>query len=117
MKNADEKSNKQIRRNVNNKIDYVFDEDEYLTEIWDAIDKTYSSHYAQNKVQSTEFIADAGHGEGFCIGNIIKYAQRYGKKGGFNRNDLTKVAHYVIIMLYLHDNFYKRETGDHNETK
>ena len=29
MKNADEKSNKQIRRNVNNKIDYVFDEDEY----------------------------------------------------------------------------------------
>ena len=117
MKNADEKSNKQVRRNVNNKIDYVFDEDEYLTEIWDAIDKTYSSHYAQNKVQSTEFIADAGHGEGFCIGNIIKYAQRYGKKGGFNRNDLTKVAHYVIIMLYLHDNLYKREEGDHNETK
>ena len=61
---------------------------------------------------------NAGHGEGFCIGNIIKYAQRYGKKGGFNRNDLTKVAHYVIIMLYLHDNFYKRETqGEHDEVK
>ena len=70
-------------------VDYVFDEGKYLSEIWDTIDKTYSSHYAQNKVQSTEFIADAGHGEGFCIGNIIKYAQRYGKKGGFNRNDLT----------------------------
>ena len=118
MKNADEKSNKKIRRNVNNKIDYVFDEDKYLTEIWDAKVKTYSSHYAQNKVQSKEFIADAGHGEGFCIGNIIKYAQRYGKKGGFNRNDLTKVAHYVIIMLYLHDNFYKRESqGDQYEVK
>jgi len=88
---------------------YVFNEEKYLKEIKDGIDSTYSSHYAQNKVQSTEFIADAGHGEGFCIGNIIKYAQRYGKKGGFNRNDLTKVAHYVIIMLYLHDNFYNRK--------
>ena len=88
---------------------YVFNEEKYLKEIKDGIDKTYSSHYAQNKIQSTEFIADAGHGEGFCIGNIIKYAQRYGKKGGFNRNDLTKVAHYVIIMLYLHDNFYNRK--------
>ena len=118
MKNAEEKSNKKIRRNENKKINYVFDEDKYLTEIWHTIDNTYSSHYAQNKVQSTEFIADAGHGEGFCIGNIIKYAQRYGKKGGFNRNDLTKVAHYVIIMLYLHDNFYKRETqGEHDEVK
>ena len=118
MKNADEKSIKKIRRNENKKINYVFDEDKYLTEIWDTIDKTYSSHYAQNKVQSTEFIADAGHGEGFCIGNIIKYAQRYGKKGGFNRNDLTKVVHYVIIMLYLHDNFYNRESqGDQDEVK
>lgn len=118
MKNADEKSIKKTKRKENKKINYVFDEGKYLTEIWDAIDKTYSSHYAQNKVQSTEFIADAGHGEGFCIGNIIKYAQRYGKKGGFNRNDLTKVAHYVIIMLYLHDNFYKRESqGERNEVK
>ena len=117
LKNAEEKSNKTIRKNEK-EIDYVFDEDVYLKEIWDAIDSTYTSHYAQNKIQSTEFIADAGHGEGFCMGNIIKYAQRYGKKGGFNRNDLTKVVHYVIIMLYLHDNFYNRESqGEHNEVK
>ena len=70
MKNAEEKSNKKIRKNEN-EIDYVFDEDKYLREIWDHIDSTYISHYAQNKIQSTEFIADAGHGEGFCIGNII----------------------------------------------
>ena len=105
-------------RKRENDVDYVFDEGKYLSEIWDAIDKTYTSHYAQNKIQSTEFIADAGHGEGFCIGNIIKYAPRYGKKGAFNRNDLTKVAHYVIIMIYLHDNFYKRESqGERNEVK
>ena len=90
-------------------IRYVFSEDEYLNEIKNAIDSTYNSHYAQNKVQSTEFINDAGHGEGFCIGNIIKYAQRYGKKRGYNRDDLKKIIHYAIIMLHLHDNYYQRD--------
>jgi hypothetical protein len=52
-----------------------------------------------NKIQSTEFIVDAGHGEGFCIGNIIKYAQRYGKKNGKNKDDLLKIIHYAVILL------------------
>jgi len=90
---------------------YVFDEGKYIEEIKNAIDKTYESHYAQNKIQSTEFIADAGHGEGFCIGNIIKYAQRYGKKNGYNREDLKKVIHYAIIMLHLHDNTSRQDTN------
>ena len=94
---------------MNDEIDYVFDEDKYLQEIKNTIDSTYNAHYAQNKVQSTEFINDAGHGEGFCIGNIIKYAQRYGKKGGYNRDDLKKIIDYAIIMLHLHDNYYSRE--------
>ena len=85
-------------------INYVFDEEDYLKEIKDGIDSTYTSHYAQNKIQSTEFINDAGHGEGFCIGNIIKYAQRYGKKNGYNRDDLKKIVHYAIIMMHIHDN-------------
>ena len=84
-------------------INYVFDEESYLKEIKEGIDKTYTSHYAQNKIQSTEFINDAGHGEGFCIGNIIKYAQRYGKKNGYNRDDLKKIVHYAIIMMHIHD--------------
>ena len=83
--------------------DYVFNEEKILEEIKNGIDETYSSHYAQNKIQSTEFIVDAGHGEGFCIGNIIKYAQRYGKKNGYNREDLKKIVHYAIIMMCLHD--------------
>ena len=61
--------------------------------------KTYDSHYSMNKIQSTEFIFDAGHGEGFCLGNIIKYAQRYGKKDGRNEQDLLKILHYAIILL------------------
>ena len=61
--------------------------------------KTYDSHYSMNKIQSTEFIFDAGHGEGFCLGNIIKYAQRYGKKDGRNEQDLLKILHYGIILM------------------
>ena len=46
-----------------------------------------------------------GHvqGLGFCLGNVLKYAQRYGRKEGYNRKDLMKVLHYTIMALYLHD--------------
>ena len=85
------------------KIDYKYSEDEILDELKMYIDGTYTAHYSQNKFQATEFIMDSGHGEGFCIGNILKYAQRYGKKNGKDRNDLLKVVHYGMIALYIND--------------
>ncbi len=69
------------------KVNYKYDEGLILQEVKKYIDATYDEHYSQNKYQSTEFIIDSGHGEGFCIGNILKYAQRYGKKNGKNRDD------------------------------
>ena len=78
---------------------YKFSEAEILFDVQSYIDDTYSSHYAQAPKQATELIIENGHGEGFCIGNIIKYAQRYGKKDGHNKNDLLKVIHYAIIQL------------------
>jgi hypothetical protein len=88
---------------VNAEINYKYSEDRILKELQDYIDKTYGQHYSHNKFQATEFIMDSGHGEGFCIGNILKYAQRYGKKEGKNRNDLLKVIHYGIMALHNHD--------------
>jgi hypothetical protein len=85
------------------KIDYKYSEDEILDELKMYIDGTYTAHYSQNKFQATEFIMDSGHGEGFCIGNILKYAQRYGKKNGKDRNDLLKVIHYGIMALHNHN--------------
>ena len=84
-------------------IDYKYSEDRILKEIKEYVDATYGEHYSQNKFQATEFIMDSGHGEGFCIGNIIKYAQRYGKKDGHNRKDLMKVLHYAIMAIHNHD--------------
>jgi len=94
-------------------IDYKYNEDELINELKEYIDQTYGQHYSKDKFQATEFIIDSGHGEGFCIGNIMKYAQRYGKKDGYCRHDLLKVLHYGIIALHNHD--IKR--GDNNEVK
>ena len=82
---------------------YKYNEGALIQELQSYIDETYGQHYSQNKYQATEFIIDGGHGMGFCIGNILKYAQRYGKKDGTNRKDLLKVLHYAIIALYVHD--------------
>ena len=82
---------------------YKYSEDRILKELKEYVDDTYGEHYSQNKFQATEFIMDSGHGEGFCIGNIMKYAQRYGKKDGYNRKDLLKVLHYAIMALHNHD--------------
>ena len=78
---------------------YRYSEDKILKELKEYIDSTYKQHYSKNKFQATEFIMDSGHGEGFCIGNIMKYAQRFGKKDGKNKKDLMKVIHYAIIQL------------------
>ena len=93
--------------------DYRYNEDKTLTELKSYIDATYGQHYSRDKFQATEFIIDGGHGEGFCIGNVLKYAQRYGKKDGRNRKDLLKIIHYAIIMLHVHD----LNEGNENEIK
>jgi len=84
-------------------IDYKYNERKLIEEFQKYVDATYGEHYSMNKLQSTEFIMDAGHGDGFCLGNVIKYAQRYGKKDGYNRKDLLKVLHYGLMALHHHD--------------
>ena len=90
-------------------INYKYNERELLGEFSSYIDKTYDQHYSHDQFQATEFIMDSGHGEGFCIGNIMKYAQRYGKKDGYNRADLLKVIHYGFLALNNHDRRLKRD--------
>ena len=85
--------------------DYKFHENRFLNELQAYIDSTYDEHYSRSKFQATEFIIDGGHGVGFTVGNILKYAQRYGKKNGYNRKDILKIIHYAIILLYIHDTY------------
>ena len=92
-------------------IKYKYSEDKALAELQKYIASTYDEHYSKHKYQATEFIIDGGQGDGFCIGNILKYAQRYGKKDDKNRSDLLKLIHYGIIALHVNDLENK-----HNET-
>ena len=94
-----------MKTNRSEKIDYKYNEDNSLAEITAYINDTYSEHYSKNKYQATEFIIDSGHGTGFCIGNVMKYAQRYGRKGSRDdlKKDLLKVIHYAIIQLHVHE--------------
>ena len=87
-------------------MDYKFNEDKLITQFKEYIDATYDSHYSQNGFQSTEIIIERGHGTGFCMGNIDKYSNRYGKKGNKTeqRKDLVKIMHYALIQLHIHDN-------------
>lgn len=87
---------------------YKFNEGQLLADLTAYIQSTYSEHYSKNKFQSTEFIIDCGHGEGFALGNVLKYVQRYGKKGGKNRADLLKVLHYALIALSVHDSQFDK---------
>lgn len=86
--------------------EYKYNEDSLIKEFRAYIDATYNQHYSRDKFQATEFIMDGGHGTGFCIGNVLKYAQRYGKKGTQEdaRKDLMKVLHYALLQMYVHDN-------------
>ena len=100
------KSNKVIPESgmsLENEINYKFNEANLVNELQDYINNTYGEHYSKNKFQSTEFIIDCGHGEGFALGNVLKYVQRYGNKDGYNRKDLLKVLHYALIALHNHD--------------
>ena len=96
---------------------YKYNEDRYLQELQEYVDATYGEHYSQNKYQATEFIIDSGHGEGFTIGNVMKYAQRYVKKAGKNRKDLLKVLHYTIMALHVHDTIEGNEDIRNSEVQ
>jgi hypothetical protein len=85
-------------------VSYKFNEDSILQQIEKYVDNTYERHYAGGKYQATDMIIDSGHGEGFCMGNIMKYAMRCGKKDGSDKQeDLLKIIHYAIIAIHLGD--------------
>ncbi len=93
-------------------INYVFREDDYFEEIMEYINSTYNQHYASNKdkLQTTQLISKIPErGINFCIGNMMKYSDRFGLKDGYNRKDILKVIHYSIIALCNLDNMDKNK--------
>lgn len=83
---------------------FRFNEDMYVAEVAKYIENTYRQHYVgKSGIQSFDAIMAAGHGLGFCVADIIKYAMRFGKKDGYNRKDVLKIIHYGILLLHVMD--------------
>ena len=45
----------------------------------------------------------------FCQANAIKYLCRYGKKDGYNRKDLLKAIHYIVLLMSSEDEEYSNQ--------
>ena len=79
-----------------------YNENKYLDEALEYIEGTYRKHYSSNKqgVQTFDLILATGHAPSFCIGNILKYASRLGKKDGWNKDDIKKMIHYALLLSF-----------------
>ena len=81
-----------------------FNEHKNLKDVAEYVEKTYSGHYTSaNGIQSMDLISSSGRGLDFCLGNVMKYAARYGKRNGADRIDLMKIIHYALLAINEHD--------------
>lgn len=87
-------------------VDYKFKEAEILEELKNYIDSTYRKHYSNNdnSVQTFELISKIPlRGLYFSTSSAMKYADRFGLKEGYNRQDLLKIIHFGIMAMYCLD--------------
>jgi hypothetical protein len=80
---------------------------EMLTEVLAHIKKTYGQYYVDPKsdVQVFDLMANLNYDgvpnlREYSRGAAIKYLCRYGKKNGYNREDIRKAVHYCLMLMY-----------------
>ena len=67
-------------------MNFKYNEDNLLDDVHEYIKKTYGEHYVGNKqIQTLDVWESMGIAEEMCLGTIVKYAMRYGKKEGKNK--------------------------------
>lgn len=81
---------------------YKYKEDKIISDFHAYIDKTYGQHYMteEENIECFDVWLALGDSMPTFRNTAIKYLWRYGKKHGSNKDDLLKVLHYVIMMLY-----------------
>ena len=90
-----------------------YNEDDILKEVGDYISSTYDQHYVGSKsIQTIDVWDNLDMAEQMCLGTLLKYAMRFGKKGGKNKKDLLKLIHYAILTYH----FAFRETYDNDDS-
>ena len=83
------------------KIKYRFREDKILSEVLDYISKTYQQHYVgKEEIQTIDVWDSLGSVDTTSRDTAIKYLMRYGKKDGYNKKDLLKAIHYIVLLYH-----------------
>lgn len=84
-----------------------YGEDLFLQQALDYIKGTYGEHYANPEAQGFQLF-DLWDSQGSLLttarDTAQKYLTRFGKKKGFNKKDLFKAIHYIILMNYANRN-------------
>lgn len=88
-------------------IEFRFNEDKILQQVFDYIKTTYAGHYVgelagkkKEEIQTIDVWQTLGSLDTTSRDTAIKYLMRYGKKEGFNKKDLLKSIHYIILLWY-----------------
>jgi len=81
---------------------YKYKEDQIISDFHAYIDKTYGQHYMteEQNIECFDVWLSLGDSMPTFRNTAIKYLWRYGKKNGNNKDDLMKVLHYTLMMLY-----------------
>ena len=68
--------------------------------------KSADAHYEKGTLQPIQYMQEQlthEQFEGFCLGNIIKYSSRFGRKDGNSKaNEARKILNYAKA-LYIHE--------------
>lgn len=85
-----------------NEPKYKYKEDQIIADFHAYIDKTYGQHYMteEQNIECFDVWLALGDSMPTFRNTAIKYLWRYGKKHGSNKDDLMKVLHYTMMMLY-----------------
>jgi hypothetical protein len=93
-----------ITTETNKPLPFKYGEEEILQELREYLLATYGQHYVgKDNIQLMDLImtGDANEATGFLRWNAVKYALRFGRKGGRNTADLFKALHYAILLMHL----------------
>lgn len=99
-----------------------YDESLYMEKVLDHILKTNTAHYSGD-IQYVEWNFSKRKSVDFFIDSAETYLARYGKKSGYNREDLMKAIHFILIAWYFSDRLQleqdmnKREKTEENEQR
>lgn len=76
-----------------------------LDEVREYILATYGEHYtgdSSKDIQTIDFFESLGSLDTTARDNCIKYLSRFGKKDGYNKKDILKSFHYLVMIYYIH---------------